>query len=104
MKRLILILALSALACGQAVGVMGEEPRQKRASVPTASRPSTTLRTWVICGSVNVREGPAAEGEVIRWLVDGQEVEVHEERGRWVRISPSTARAEWITEAGLCRP
>jgi hypothetical protein len=97
MKRLIIILALSALACGQMI--MVEPPKPKRASIPKWEAPtSTAIPKRELCGAVNVRANPAPTGKVLRWLVEGQEVEVIEERGGWAMIGAG----EWITAAVLC--
>ena len=103
MKRLIIILALVSIACGQTAGMLAEEPR-KRATIPTMSAPTlTAIPKRELCGDVNVREQPEPTGRVVRWLVAGDEVEVSEEREGWVRISPATApNAEWITGGVLC--
>jgi len=60
--------------------------------------PTPQIETGEVCGTVNVRRGAAAEGAVIRYLVDGATVEIYERTAGWVRIG----KGEWITARALC--
>lgn len=105
-KIILLLLALQ-LACMSAAALptAPTEGELKRAPVPL-SAPTVGVtaentpvgETVIVCGSVNVRPGPAPTGAVIRWLVAGDVVMVLERDGEWVRIGVG----EWVVRRELC--
>ena len=107
MKKILLLLACMQLACMSAAA-MPTAPTDGELKAPAApqSAPSVgvtaentpVIETVIVCGSVNVRTGPAPTGRVVRWLVAGDEVTVFERDGEWVRIGVG----EWVVRRELC--
>lgn len=106
-KIILLLLALQ-LACMSAAALptVPTDGELKRAPAAPLSAPSVGVtaentpvsETVIVCGSVNVRTGPAPTGAVVRWLVAGDEVTVLERDGEWVRIGVG----EWVVRRELC--
>lgn len=97
MKRLLIVMILTQLACMTSAAASNIAPKEERSNPAVAATATTAPQVVTICGDVNVREGPAAVGPVLGWLHDGKTVKVYEQRGAWARIDGG-----WVVI--LCKP
>jgi uncharacterized protein YgiM (DUF1202 family) len=56
----------------------------------------TAINEYVVCGNVNIRPEPKAEGRVLGWLKIGQSVNVIEISNGWARIKNGYVNARYL--------
>jgi len=102
MNRIILaslILLLVTVACGAQAQTPETRTGKRIASTLTVTVTPTQAQTRTLCGMVNVRGGPSADGRALRSIEAGRTVTIFEWSGTWARIG----EGEWITGKVVCK-